>query len=463
MLGWLLVAAVAGTGWRHDGTNVFADAASPTDLVWGRTLDWSVPLEAWGNASPLRTGDLVCVTAEPTTLACFGAEDGAPRFTASHDVVDALGPAEAETARARLARADEVASRLEAARRELSALQRDARRSGGDPTLTARLAERSAEVDRLKTELDASAGLRTPPDKEIIGYASATPASDGRRIYALFGNGVVAAHGLDGERAWARWLGPHDTTMRGYHTGATASPVLAGGHLIVPYGTLKALDPATGATVWEGRPYRDYGTPTVATVGGVDVLLLPDGQLIRARDGEVLQTDLGDIWYVGPVVDGADVWYVGGKASGHQQFEAGASVRHLTLEAAGDRVRATLDYAVDLPTKQPVYAPPVLHDGVLHTACAKGDLLAVRAADGAVDHQTDLAGTLRGELFAAPVVAGDRLVVATTSGQIGLLDPSTYDLLGRGMVGTLRATPLFLDRRAYFRDGGGLKALKNGR
>ena len=53
-------------------------------------------------------------------------------------------------------------------------------------------------------------------------------------------------------------------------------------------------------TRWAGPLYRDYGTPGVARVGQTGVVALPDGRVLRARDGGTLLTGLGDLWFVGP-------------------------------------------------------------------------------------------------------------------------------------------------------------------
>src|SRR5262249_31187727 len=54
-------------------------------------------------------------------------------------------------------------------------------------------------------------------------YASETPVTDGRRLYAYFGNHGVFCYDLAGKELWSRDLGTYKTRM-GWGTGA--SPVL---------------------------------------------------------------------------------------------------------------------------------------------------------------------------------------------------------------------------------------------
>src|SRR5262249_60454319 len=42
------------------------------------------------------------------------------------------------------------------------------------------------------------------------GYTAPTPATDGQRIYVLFGSAVLAALDLDGKVIWRQEISPHD-------------------------------------------------------------------------------------------------------------------------------------------------------------------------------------------------------------------------------------------------------------
>lgn len=139
-------------------------------------------------------------------------------------------------------------------------------------------------------------------------YASwmyATPITDGKRIWVKSGTDVAACYDLDGNEIWK-------TQIWGAGAGDKmhCSPVLAGGKFIVqamngdpdpkkpPRGGVKivAYDALTGKKVWEVRDlpdtnWNDIG-PTVLSLSDgrevMQVLVTPEGMILRVDDGKVL-------------------------------------------------------------------------------------------------------------------------------------------------------------------------------
>lgn len=98
-------------------------------------------------------------------------------------------------------------------------------------------------------------------------YASATPVTDGERIYALFGDLGIFCFDMEGNEVWKQIFKTRKT-RHGY--GAGASPVVHDGKLIVIYDSeedsfIAAYDTKTGKQVW--RSERDelstWATPFV--------------------------------------------------------------------------------------------------------------------------------------------------------------------------------------------------------
>ena len=85
------------------------------------------------------------------------------------------------------------------------------------------------------------------------GFASASPCTDGERVYAHFGSRGLFCFTLDGEPVWNRDFG--DMRVRnGFGEGS--SPTLHGDLVLVPWdhegpSMLFAVDKRTGKTVWE--------------------------------------------------------------------------------------------------------------------------------------------------------------------------------------------------------------------
>jgi outer membrane protein assembly factor BamB len=117
--------------------------------------------------------------------------------------------------------------------------------------------------------------------------AGATPVSDGRRVFALFGTGDLAALDADGNLLWYRAL------VRDYPTitnqvGMAASPVLWQDVLLLPLenagdqSLALALDAGTGRNRWKAERTRDINwvTPLVRRHGdGAEVLFQSNNEL----------------------------------------------------------------------------------------------------------------------------------------------------------------------------------------
>jgi len=98
-------------------------------------------------------------------------------------------------------------------------------------------------------------------------FASETPATDGERLYAYFGNVGLFAFDLDGKELWSKDLGSHATR---YGWGTAASPVAHGGRVYVVNDNeersfLVALDGKTGEEAWrvERDEKSNWATPFV--------------------------------------------------------------------------------------------------------------------------------------------------------------------------------------------------------
>ena len=104
--------------------------------------------------------------------------------------------------------------------------------------------------------------------------AAPTPVADAAGVYALFATGDVAAFDRDGSLRWYRSL-PTDYPGLSNQVGMAASPVLAGGVLVVPMDNtvesfVAGLDPATGANIWKQSRAKETGWLTPCVRDGAD-------------------------------------------------------------------------------------------------------------------------------------------------------------------------------------------------
>jgi hypothetical protein len=114
---------------------------------------------------------------------------------------------------------------------------------------------------------------------EDTGYAACTAATDGRRIYAIFPTGDVAAFDFNGRRLWHKNLGVPDSSY-GYASSLETYEKL----VLVQYdqgdGTegkskVIALDGVTGRVAWEAKRTlpNSWATPVVVQVEGKPQLI----------------------------------------------------------------------------------------------------------------------------------------------------------------------------------------------
>jgi outer membrane protein assembly factor BamB len=458
-------------GWRYDGTGRFPGPTPPTrwDPRSGENILWKtcLPEARWGNAQPIAVGPRVFVQYEATNLVCLDDATGEIRWRKDLTKLYALdGPEREETLR--LA---EEKRRLDAVwlplRAELGRLERALERTPDDPGLERRIdelekeiagpRERSGEIHRRLLPLT---GLKGVPWKTLMGYAFATPVTDGAAVYVKYATGAVAAVELDGAVRWMRAF-PYD----GGHS-SVASPRLVAGRLVFTRPgprvekkettLLTALDPADGRTLWETPPLRKSqggGTtsPIPVTLGSTDVIVTGGGAVVRAADGFLLARAVCTNTYCTPPPHGDVVFFCH-----DQQVEA---VR-LRL-ASPDRVEAETLWKTK-PTLDgecsAFYGGPVWADGCLHVLQDFGQYYVLDAADGTLLHASRPFGPRPGR--------GDVAVYANLSCVGGLIfgldqkrgrmavirpGPAGEVVAVNGPLGKGTASPFFRAGRIYVR------------
>ena len=268
------------------------------------------------------------------------------------------------------------------------------------------------------------------------GYTSPTPAADAKRVYTVFGSGVVAAHTLAGEQVWARFL-----EQPQHKWGHSASPALGGGRLIVHLGDLVGLDPATGNEVWRAKSEVKWGSPVVTKIGDTDIVITPSGDVFQAADGTRLATDIGELAFATPVVQDGVVYFIEKKATAVKlptSLENGFASTQLWQ----GRVKGSRHYA-----------SAVIDAGLVYAISREEQFSVLDAATGEIvyEHKFDL-GEGSNSAYPSITLAGDKLFVSAESGATAVLQPGrTYRELARNKVEGFRSSPVFNGARMYLR------------
>lgn len=433
----LLALYASAVGWRTDGTGHYPDAQPPIEWAVDKNVLWSTPLPNWSNASPVLVGDRIFVCAEPATLLCVDRADGKIRWQRNNTWEEMVSPDEGARMKQDLQSADQLTRELRDVEGELRKVADGLQATPDDAGLQAKQTELLPRRDALKRQLAPLANLwyRQPGTHPTNGYTSATPVSDGRYVYVLFGTGIAACYDLEGTRQWITFL---EKSSGASGWGHCVSPVLSGKTLLLHMVNLYALDATTGTVKWKTSSPELWGTPVVTRLGDVPVLVTAHGDILRIADGTMLTRGVRPLDYNSPVVADDIAYFIqaGGKA--------------VKLPATDDGTAPQVLWQTN-PKNDRYYAAPLIHQGLIYDITQAKVFSIIDAATGAVVYTTtlELGG---GTVYPSPCLAGNRLFISSESGVTIVMEPGNPPtILATNRLEPFRATPVFDGNRIYIR------------
>jgi outer membrane protein assembly factor BamB len=290
-----------------------------------------------------------------------------------------------------------------------------------------------------------------PPGPWILtdlrgGYGASTPATDGERVYALFGSAVVVALDLDGKPVWR-----HDLARYTFDVALGTSPILHGDALILlcdqlnRNSSLLALDRKTGKVLWEKmRPDTGFAhtTPLLVARGGKPLMLVGASGALQGIDpasGEILwwANTPGDV--TTPVC-----------ASGIAYSDSGRGGPGIAVDPSGqgDVGKTHVKWRVaQIPEG---LSSPVLVGDHLYRLHNPNVLKCFALSTGAVAYAERLEGVTG---WASPVATADgRLYFASGGKSVVVKAGPAFEVLGTGDLGDPNhASPAVADGRLYLK------------
>ena len=249
------------------------------------------------------------------------------------------------------------------------------------------------------------------------GFASASPCTNGKHVYAHFGSRGLYCYTMDGELAWKRDdFGKMDTRNA---FGEGSSPTLEGNKILVPWdhegpSSLYALNCLTGKTIWQTK--RDeptnWCTPFVVENRGAKQVVMNGQTCIR---GYELDT-------------GKELWRIAGKAQ--RPVTSAVAINDLVIVASGFRgsyggafrlggrgdLKGTQNVAWSWEKNTPDLASPLLSGKLLYMHKAKSaSLSCVNPLTGDAYYTAARIPGLS-TLYASPVAANGRVYITGRSG-----------------------------------------------
>lgn len=410
--------------WRGDGNGVAANATPPTEWSDTKNVKWKIAIPGQGSGSPVVWENKVYVVS------------GVP-VAGEQRAARAAGPAAPQQDR-----------------------RRGQRRRGGRGA-AAPLTDLEFTLfcfDReTGKELWKKVAVVAKPHQathSTNNFASASPCTDGKHVYAHFGSRGVYCYTMDGDLAWKRDdLGRMETRNA---FGEGSSPTLAGDRLLVPWdhegpSALFALNKLTGKTIWKAD--RDeptnWSTPLVIEHDGKQQVVMNGQTCARGYDlesGKELwrcsgQTDRP----AASAVAGDGLVFVG---SGFRGSYLGA----FRLSGRGN-LAGTDNVAWSVSRDTPDVASPLLSSGRLYFYKARaGILTCVDAATGKPHYPATRVPGLS-SIYASPVAAGGYVFLTGRSGKtVVIKDSENFEVVATNSVGeTVDATPAPVGNQLFIR------------
>jgi len=318
------------------------------------------------------------------------------------------------------------------------------------------LAYRRSDGQRLWEAAVPPGAPDRPHDKN--GYASATVATDGQRIYASFGGRGLMAVDMSGTPVWHAAIG----RVENYH-GPAGSPLLYKNSVILYQDQrsgsfVAAFDKATGKQLW--KTPRDaqvgWGTPIAIRVGNHDELIVHGQNRVVAYNPD----------------SGAELWRCGGSTFeviptpvvgyGMLFCSSGRAGPTLAIRPGGSGDVTSTHVAWTTPRGSPFVPSPILYGDLLYTINDMQSIVsAFDARTGASLWQGRLGVATREGFSASPVAFDGKVFFTNDEGETFVLRAGrTFQLMHVNRIGerTL-ASPALVDGHWYIRTAQHLYAI----
>ncbi|MDB4614463.1 PQQ-like beta-propeller repeat protein [bacterium] len=376
--------------FRGPNGSGISETAAPVEFGADKNMKWKVKLPGKGVSSPIIVGDKVFVT-------CYSGYGG------------------------------DLGQDIEELKRHLVCVDRKSGKVIWDKAVKADMPE------------DPWDGMGVPAH----GYASHTPASDGKHVFVFYGKSGVRAYDMDGEEKWHVNVGKESGPRQ---WGSSSSPIVYKDKVIITASdeseAIVALDAATGKEAWKQEAEMlggIWGTPALAEG--------PNGtEIVLAVMGEVwgFNADTGKLRWYSPGNEGANhsvvvadgiAYSLGGGRSGANGVAVKAGQKGEVKELVWEN-NASGRFASPVVYKKKVFSVSgsivACYDATNGKKVFEKRLPQGSAAGNAGGDRPQRnggpggggRGGRGGMEYASPIIAGGNMYVVTGGGQVHVIDVS---------------------------------------
>jgi outer membrane protein assembly factor BamB len=312
----------------------------------------------------------------------------------------------------------------------------------------------AVDADGTVTAVDAANGrarwqFSAEDVEEVDRLAGGAAAFDDGRLFVAAGNGMVYA--LDAGGGGEIWRRHIKAPIR-------SAPTAVIGRVLVPTadGQLFALDAATGDVLWQHAGLFEQagilGGASPAVAGGIVVAAYASGEVVALslESGQQLWTDTvlrpRRTLAIGSIAD-----IVGDPViAGDRVFVASASGEM----AAFDLERGVREWTADVTSTQ----TPWVAGNFIYVLTERNELVCLVDQGGYIRWVTQLPDLVDPEdadshriRWIGPILVSDRLLLASSEGEVMSVSPLTGEVLGSGEVGGgVTVPPAVADGTVYF-------------
>ena len=252
-------------------------------------------------------------------------------------------------------------------------------------------------------------------------YASASPTTDGKRLYCWFGSAGLFCYDLDGALLWKRDLGK---AFIGSSLGEGCSPVIHDDKLVIVrdqarQSFIETLDATTGKTLWKVDRDEDnaWATPRIIQHSGKTQVITTGSNFVRSNDLETGKL----IWKCSgltgncipcPVIKGDYVYCM----SGYK----GYSLMAIPLNETGD-ISGSKNILWTKDSGTPYIPSPVLYDDLLYYTQSNQAILTVANADDG-EIVVPRKRLSIGNIYSSPVAANGHVYLTGRGGKTLVLE-----------------------------------------
>lgn len=397
--------------------------------TWKMSLDMTPPLPVSYESSnvrwitrlpggwlcpPVIVGDRIFTSVEPYYLVCLDKKSGKILWIRAN-------PPNEEKSEAQLKKLQEVNDKLvEQINAAISKEGPPSDKPAPDKALLDERGKIETELASIFKDVDAKNAnlLAGAVEQNNEGWSVACPCSDGKYVYALYMQGVVACYDLAGKRVWRTYFGIPGNRHHGY----SASPVLVDGTFIVNQGPVVAFDAKTGAKKWEGHtPKLPWGSLVRFKIGKDNAVITREGSAFLVADGKNFWSGALQTHAVDTAIFSDGVLYLTGSAYKVPDSTEGKLQtlysRDYPKEESGDGGFGGCD------------SSPLLLDGIVYNLTENGHFLAFDAKTGATIYNVILQSPVVHSYVSLPgnsasLVSNGKLIFALNScGVMHVIEP----------------------------------------